>query len=111
MLIWLVVHVLHSCKYGTGKRIKEAIKLLRLIVLKLIKNSMTGGSIMSVLLTAGETVRHKKRKEWGVGKIVDVNRCGTIRVIFKEKGPVSIARGSDFLTRIPQDKTRNSSKH
>jgi hypothetical protein len=61
---------------------------------------------MSVLLAAGETVRHNKRKEWGVGKIIKVDRCGTIRVIFEGKRQVSIAKGSNFLTRESQDKDR-----
>ena len=109
ILIWLAMCVSYSYNSWIGHGIKEAIKRLRIIVFRLTKTTTTGGSIMSVLLTAGESVRHNKRKEWGVGKIVDVDRCGTIRVIFKEKGTVSIARGSDFLTREPQNKTRNSS--
>jgi hypothetical protein len=61
---------------------------------------------MSALLAAGETVRHKRRKEWGLGKIVNVDRCGTIKVIFEGKKLVSIAKGSNFLTREPQDKNK-----
>ena len=59
---------------------------------------------MSVLLAAGETVRHNKRKDWGLGKIMNVDRCGTIKVMFEGKKQVSIAKGSNFLTRESQDK-------
>lgn len=61
---------------------------------------------MSVLLAEGETVRHNKRKDWGLGKIINVDRCGTIRVVFKGKGQVSIAKGSNFLTRESQEKNK-----
>ena len=60
---------------------------------------------MSVLLAAGETVRHNKRKDWGLGEILNVDRCGTIKVNFTGKGQVSIAKGSKFLTRELGDKT------
>lgn len=61
---------------------------------------------MSVLLAAGETVRHNKRKDWGLGKIINVDRCGTIKVIFEGKKQVSIAKGSNFLTRESQNKNK-----
>ena len=48
----------------------------------------------------GETVRHNKRTEWGIGKIIAVDRCGTIRVIFNGTKDVSIAKGSNFLTKV-----------
>lgn len=59
---------------------------------------------MSVLLAEGENVRHNKKKDWGVGKIIKIDRCGTIKVIFEGKRQVSIAKGSKFLTRESQDK-------
>lgn len=61
---------------------------------------------MSVLLAAGETVRHNKRKDWGLGKILQVERCGTIKVVFEGKRQVSIAKGSNFLTRESLDENK-----
>ena len=48
----------------------------------------------------GESVRHNKRAEWGIGKIITVDRCGTIRVVFEGKKDVSIAKGSNFLIKV-----------
>lgn len=59
---------------------------------------------MKVLITnlrKGERVRHKARAEWGVGKIISVDTCGTIRVIFEGNKELSIAQGSKYLTRVP----------
>lgn len=59
---------------------------------------------MKVLITnlrKGERVRHKARAEWGVGKIIAVDTCGTIRVIFEGNKELSIAQGSKYLTRVP----------
>jgi hypothetical protein len=51
----------------------------------------------------GEKVRHKKRAEWGIGKIVAVDRGGTIRVIFDGRKEVSIAKGSNYLTKVKEN--------
>jgi len=59
-----------------------------------------GGNIMTEILRAGENVRHKNKADWGIGKIVTVERCGTIRVIFEGNKNVSIAKGSKYLTKI-----------
>lgn len=59
---------------------------------------------MKVLITnlrKGERVRHKARAEWGVGRIIAVDTCGTIRVIFEGNKELSIAQGSKYLTRVP----------
>ena len=50
----------------------------------------------------GEYVRHNKRAEWGIGKIITVNRCGTIRVVFDGTKEVSIAKGSNYLIKIEE---------
>lgn len=55
---------------------------------------------MSLILRVGESVRHNKKADWGIGKIVTVDSCGTIRVIFEGKKNVSIAKGAKFLTKI-----------
>jgi hypothetical protein len=52
---------------------------------------------MAVNLYEGENVRHKARAEWGIGKILNVDTCGTIKVLFKETMQVSIAKGANFL--------------
>ena len=52
---------------------------------------------MVVNLYEGQNVRHKARAEWGVGKILEVNTCGTIKVLFKETMQVSIAKGANHL--------------
>jgi transcription elongation factor GreA-like protein len=53
----------------------------------------------------GENVRHKAKAEWGIGKIIEVNSCGTIKVIFEGTKEVSIAQGSKFLVKV--DKSKN----
>ena len=55
---------------------------------------------MIVNLCKGQNVRHKARAEWGIGKILEVETCGTIRVLFKEAMQVSIAKGANHLTRV-----------
>lgn len=55
-------------------------------------------------LYEGQNVRHKARAEWGVGKILEINTCGTIRVLFKETMQVSIAKGANFLVRVKTEK-------
>lgn len=60
---------------------------------------------MKLNLYEGENVRHKAKAEWGIGKIIEVNSCGTIKVIFEGNKEVSIAQGSKFLVKV--DKSKN----
>ena len=55
---------------------------------------------MKVNLQKGEKVRHKAREEWGVGTVVGVESCGTIRVIFEDHRTVSIAKGANYLIKV-----------
>ncbi len=55
---------------------------------------------MKANLYAGENVRHKAKNEWGIGKIVTVDTCGTIKVIFEGKKQVSIAQGAKYLVKV-----------
>jgi hypothetical protein len=58
---------------------------------------------MKVLVTnlrKGESVRHKARAEWGLGKIISVDTCGTIRVIFEGNRELSIAQAAKYLERV-----------
>lgn len=59
---------------------------------------------MKLNLYEGENVRHKAKAEWGIGKIIDVNSCGTIKVLFEGNLEVSIAQGAKFLLKV--DKTK-----
>ena len=54
---------------------------------------------MADILRIGDCVRHNKKADWGVGKIVSIEKGGTIRVIFQGNNNVSIARGAKFLTK------------
>ena len=54
---------------------------------------------MTTLLSKGESVRHNKRAEWGIGIIKEVDTCGTIRVLFEGYREVSIAKGAKYLVR------------
>jgi hypothetical protein len=58
------------------------------------------GATMLAKLVKGEKVRHIKMERWGVGKIVTVHRCGTIRVIFEGHKEVSMPQGSKYLTKV-----------
>jgi hypothetical protein len=60
---------------------------------------------MKLNLYEGENVRHKAKAEWGIGKIIEVNSCGTIKVVFDGNIEVSIAQGSKFLIKV--DKTKS----
>lgn len=51
------------------------------------------------MLYKGESVKHNRKAEWGIGKIVEVDRCGTIRVIFGTK-ELSIAKATKYLTKV-----------
>ena len=57
--------------------------------------------VMITNLRKSESVRHKTRAEWGLGKIILVDTCGTIRVIFKGDKELSIAQGAKYLERVP----------
>lgn len=54
---------------------------------------------MAAVLREGENVRHKTKADWGVGKIISIEKGGTIRVVFEGNNNVSIAQGSKFLTK------------
>ncbi len=51
-------------------------------------------------LRKGESVRHKSREEWGLGKIISVDTCGTITVIFEGDRVLSIAQGAKYLEKV-----------
>lgn len=61
---------------------------------------------MKANLYEGENVRHRARSEWGIGKILEVDTCGTIKVIFEGTKEVSIAQGAKHL--IKADKNENT---
>jgi hypothetical protein len=58
-----------------------------------------GGKIMSAILSVGENVRHNTKTDWGIGKIVKVEKGGTIRVVFEGNKNVSIAKGVKYLSK------------
>ena len=51
-------------------------------------------------LRKGERVRHKARAEWGLGEIISVDTCGTIRVLFEGNRELSIAQAGKYLERV-----------
>ncbi len=55
---------------------------------------------MIAMLCAGQNVRHNKKAEWGVGKIIAIDSCGTIKVVFPGAKEVSIAKGAKFLVKV-----------
>ena len=55
------------------------------------------------LFYKGESVRHKKRAEWGIGKIIAVDKCGTIRVVFNEEKEKFIAKGANYLIKVNEN--------
>jgi len=55
---------------------------------------------MRKTLYTGENVRHRARPQWGIGKIVAINSCGTIRVVFEGNNILSIAKGVDYLIKV-----------
>lgn len=57
-------------------------------------------AVMKMNLYKGENVRHKMRTEWGIGKITNVDYCGTIRVVFEGKREMSIAQGAKYLKKV-----------
>lgn len=54
---------------------------------------------MTAILRKGEKVRHNVKADWGIGKIISIDKGGTIRVIFEGNKDLSIAKGMKFLTR------------
>ncbi len=62
---------------------------------------------MTALLHKGENVRHNKKAEWGIGKIIAIDSCGTIKVVFEGDKEVSIARGANFLTKDKDEESGN----
>ena len=66
---------------------------------------------MIAMLCEGENVRHNKKAEWGIGKIIAIDSCGTIKVIFAGTKEVSIAKGAKFLVKvIDDDNKKNAAK-
>ena len=55
---------------------------------------------MKANLYEGENVRHKAKAEWGIGKIITVESCGTIKVVFDGTKEVSIAQGAKYLIKV-----------
>ncbi len=55
---------------------------------------------MSNSLHVGESVRHRARAKWGIGKITSINSCGTVRVVFGGNKILSIAKGINFLIKV-----------
>ncbi len=54
---------------------------------------------MKVNLYEGQNVRHKTRAEWGIEKVLNIDSCGKIKVLFKKTMQVSIAKGANHLTK------------
>jgi len=75
---------------------------LRLIVLGAVKINLRETTQMTTFCT-GESVKHKKRAEWGIGKIIAVDKCGTIRVVFDGNKDVSLAKGSNYLIKVKEN--------
>jgi hypothetical protein len=55
---------------------------------------------MKLNLEKGIKVRHKAREEWGIGTVVAVESCGTVRVIFEGNRELSIAKGANYLRKV-----------
>lgn len=55
---------------------------------------------MTEILRAGEKVRHNKKAEWGIGRIITIEKGGAIRVVFEGNRKLSIAKGAKYLTKI-----------
>lgn len=58
---------------------------------------------MMAILCEGANVIHSKKADWGIGKILAVDKCGTIRVIFPGTTEVSIAKGSKYLIKVDEN--------
>ncbi len=56
-------------------------------------------------LYKGQNVRHKARAEWGIGKVLEVNTCGTIVVLFQETMQLSIAKGANHLVHVNKNES------
>lgn len=55
---------------------------------------------MNNILHVGETVCHRARKKWGVGRIASVNSCGTALVVFEGNKKLSIAKAINYLVKV-----------
>lgn len=58
------------------------------------------------MLCEGENVRHNKKAEWGIGKIIAVDKCGTIRVVFAGTQELSIAKGTKYLIKVDDNESK-----
>jgi hypothetical protein len=58
---------------------------------------------MTFILKIGQKVRHKSKKDWGVGEIVEVKEGEVVTVKFDAIGELTIAQGSNFL-KLANDK-------
>ena len=56
--------------------------------------------VLKMNLYQGESVRHKARPEWGIGKVIAVNSCGTVKVIFEDNKELSIAQAAKYLEKV-----------
>ncbi len=65
-------------------------------------------AVMKVNLYKGENVRHKAKAEWGIGKIIAVDTCGTIKVIFEGTKELSIAQGAKHLVKVTKSGSLNT---
>ena len=63
---------------------------------------------MIMNLYKGQNVRHNARTEWGIGKILKVDTCGTIRVLFEKTKQVSIAKGANHLIEANKNEGKKS---
>lgn len=55
------------------------------------------------IFSKGEDVRHNKKAEWGVGKVLEVDKCGTITVMFEGQHELSIAKGAKYLLKVSKN--------
>lgn len=60
---------------------------------------------MIVNFYEGKNVRHKARAEWGIGKILEVDTCGIIKVRFKETMQVSFNKGANHLINVNKNES------
>jgi hypothetical protein len=67
----------------------------------IVTGSLNGG-VMPKILQAGEHVRHRARAQWGIGQIVSINSCGTIKVVFEGNKLYSIAKGINYLIKVDE---------
>ena len=58
---------------------------------------------MTLILKIGQKVRHKSKKDWGVGEIVEIKKGDVVTVKFDAIGERTIVPGSKFL-KVANDK-------